>query len=73
MTVEVDLKEMKDLLCMLNKKLDLLIENRETLSIMSFLEKSLKDFLGIEPDVYSMKDVKVRYSSARWLVPKMTL
>jgi hypothetical protein len=73
MTVEVDLKEMKDLLCMLNKKLDLLIENRETLSIMSFLEKSLKDFLGKEPDVYSMKDVKVRYSSAHWLVPKMTL
>ena len=62
MTVEVDLKEMKDLLCMLNKKIDLLIENRETLSVMFLAEKSLKDFLSEEPDVYSMKDVKVRYS-----------
>jgi hypothetical protein len=62
MTVEVDLKEMKDLLCMLNKKIDLLIENRETLSVMFLAEKSLKDFLSKEPDVYSMKDVKVRYS-----------
>jgi len=62
MTVEVDLKEMKDLLCMLNRKIDLLIENRETSSVMFLAEKSLKDFLDKEPDVYSVKDVKVRYS-----------
>jgi hypothetical protein len=62
MTVDVDLKELKDLLCILNKKIDLLIENRETLSVMFLAEKSLKNFLGKEPDVYSMKDVKVRYS-----------
>ena len=62
MTVDVDLKELKDLLCMLNKKLDLLIETRETLSVVFLAEKSLKAFLGKEPDVYSMKDVKVRYS-----------
>jgi len=62
MTIESDLKEMKDLLCMLNKKIDLLIENRERLSVMFLAEKSSKDFLGKEPDVYSMKDVKVRYS-----------
>lgn len=62
MTVEVDLKEMKDLLCMLNKKIDLLIENRGTLSVMFLADKSLKGLLGKEPDAYSMKDVKVRYS-----------
>jgi len=62
MTIEMDLKEIKDLLCVLNKKIDLLIENREILSLMVLAEKSLKDFLGKEPDVYSMKDVKVRYS-----------
>ena len=61
MTIEMDLKEIKDLLCVLNKKIDLLIENREILSLMVLAEKSLKDFLGKEPDVYSMKDVKVRY------------
>jgi len=62
MTVEVDLKEIKNLLSLLNKKIDVLIESRDTLSLMLLAEKSMKDFLIEEPDVYSMKDVKVRYS-----------
>jgi len=62
MTIEIDLKEIKDLLSVLNRKIDLLIEDRETLSLMVLAEKSLNDFLGKEPDVYSVKDVKVRYS-----------
>lgn len=62
MTIEIDLKEIKDLLSVLNRKIDLLIENRETLSLMVLAEKSLKGFLYKEPDVYSLKDVKVRYS-----------
>jgi hypothetical protein len=62
MTIEVDLKEIKNLLSLLNKKIDVLIESRETLSLMLLAEKSMKDFLIEEPDVYSMKDVKVRYS-----------
>jgi len=62
MTIEIDLKEIKDLLSVFNRKIDLLIEDRETLSLMVLAEKSLNDFLGKEPDVYSVKDVKVRYS-----------
>jgi len=62
MTIEIDLKEIKNLLSVLNKKIDLLIESRETLSLMFWAEKSLKDFLNEEPNVYSIKDVKVRYS-----------
>ncbi|MDH7563426.1 MAG: hypothetical protein QHH24_00880 [Candidatus Bathyarchaeota archaeon] len=62
MTIEIDLKEIKNLLSVLNKKIDLLIESRETLSLMFLAEKSLKDFLNEEPNVYSIKDVKVRYS-----------
>jgi len=61
MTIEVDLKEIKSLLSTLNKKIDSLIEDRETLSVMTLAEKSLKDFLEKEPDVYSVKDIKVRY------------
>jgi len=61
MTIEVDLKEIKSLLSTLNKKIDSLIEDRETLSVMALAEKSLKDFLEKEPDVYSVKDIKVRY------------
>ena len=61
MTIEVDLKEIKNLLSALNKKIDMLIEDKETLSLMTLAEKSLKDFLEKEPDVYSIKDIKVRY------------
>ena len=42
----------------LNKKIDTLIESR---AIMMLAEKSLKDFLEKELDIYSAKDVKVRY------------
>jgi len=61
MTIEVDLKEIKDLLSALNRKIDLLIGDRETLALMVLAEKSLKEFFDKEPDVYSLKDVKVRY------------
>jgi len=61
MTIEVDLREIKSLLSALNKKIDMLIEDRETLSMMVLAERSLKDFLEKEPDVYSVKDIKVRY------------
>lgn len=61
MTIEVDLREIKDSLSALNKKVDVLIEGRKTLSIMVLEERSLRDFLETEPDVYSVKDIKVKY------------
>lgn len=61
MTIEVDLREIRSLLSVLNKKIDVLIEDRETLSVMVLAERSFKDFLEKEPDVYSVKDLKVRY------------
>jgi len=45
----------------LNMKLDALIQERETLGMMSLSERALKDFLASEPDLYSSKDVKVAY------------
>jgi len=62
MTSKVDLREIKDLLVELNRKIDLLIEDRETLALMVLAEKALKDFFEKEPDVYSVKDVRVRYT-----------
>jgi len=62
MTSKVDLREIKDLLVELNRKIDLLIEDRETLALMVLAEKALKDFFEKEPDVYSVKDVRVRYA-----------
>ncbi|MBO3840559.1 MAG: hypothetical protein QXZ04_07255 [Thermoproteota archaeon] len=61
MTVEVDLKEIKELLSSLNRKIDMLIEDRETLALMMISEKSLKGFLEDEPDIYSVSDIRVRY------------
>ncbi len=60
MTIEVELKEIKVLLSEVNKKLDSLLEERETAIIMSLEEQSLKEFLTEEPDIYSLKDVKTK-------------
>ena len=60
MTIEVDLREIKLLLSELNKKIDVLIEEKETSALMALAEKSLKDFLEKEPDIYTVKDVKAK-------------
>jgi predicted nucleotidyltransferase len=62
MTIEVDLKEIRNLLSELNKKLDVLIEEKdsETCALMALAEKSLKDFLEKEPDIYTVKDIKAK-------------
>lgn len=60
MTIEVDLKEIKSLLSQVSSKLDLLLEEKDTFALMALEEKSLKAFLESEPDVYSVKDLKVK-------------
>jgi len=61
MTVEVDMKEIKNLIATLNRKLDLLIESKGNMSLMQLAEKSLEGFLEEEPDIYTVEAVKVRY------------
>ena len=56
-----DLTEIKRLLIDISRKLDLILEDREIIGMMKLSEISLKDFLESEPDLYSIKDVKVRY------------
>lgn len=62
MTIETELKEIKERLLELNEKLDSLLEERETQAAMKLTEKSLKEFLETEPDLYTEKDLKVKYS-----------
>ena len=57
MTIETDLKEIRNLLSTLNKKIDVLLEDKESLPYMVLAEKSLKEFLEKEPDSYTIKDV----------------
>ena len=61
MEIDVEIKEIKELLSMLNEKMDLLIGDRETLSMMKLAESSLKAFFEGEPELYSLNDAKVRY------------
>jgi hypothetical protein len=62
MTIEVDIKEIKNLLSELNKKLDVLIDekDKDTYALMALAEKSLKKFLEKEPDIYTVKDIKTK-------------
>jgi len=60
-TIEVEIKEIKEMLEELHKKLDGLLQDRETLAMMSISQQSLKDFLASEPDLYPAEDVKVTY------------
>jgi len=60
MTIEVDLREIKSLLSEVNKKLDSLLEEKDSNAIMALVEKSLKGFLEKEPDIYSLKDIKAK-------------
>lgn len=59
--LQSDIVEIKRTLKKLNKKLDNLLEERETAVAMALSERSLRSFLEKEPDIYSLKDVKVKY------------
>jgi hypothetical protein len=60
MTIETDIEEIRNILSTLNKKLDVLIEDRESLQYMVLAERSLKAFLEKEPDIYTVKDIKTK-------------
>jgi hypothetical protein len=61
LTIEVEIKEIKEMLQKLNRRLDSLVQDREALAMMAISQQSLTDFLTGEPDLYSVKDVKVAY------------
>ncbi|MBI5253554.1 MAG: hypothetical protein HY930_04045 [Euryarchaeota archaeon] len=61
MSTDVDIREIKHYLQELNKKIDELFEEKEIISAMKVSEKSLVDFISEEPEIYSIKDLKVRY------------
>lgn len=58
MSIETELKEIKDMITELNKKINALIEEREVYAMMKLSEQSLQAFLRQEPDLYTVQDVK---------------
>jgi len=61
LTIEVEIKEIKEMLQKLNRRLDSLVQDREALAMMAISQQSLADFLTGETDLYSVKDLKVTY------------
>jgi len=61
MSIESDLAEIKKMLTDISRKLDEMLEEREIIGMMKLSEISLKEFLENEPDIYSIKDLKIRY------------
>jgi len=61
MTIEVEIREIKEMLEQLNKKLDAFVHNREAVAMMTIAQQSLSEFLANEPDLYSVRDLKVAY------------
>ncbi len=61
MSIEVEIKDIKQRLAEISKKLDELLYEREIISLMKLSEKSLSELLEEEPDIYKIEDLKVRY------------
>jgi len=61
MSIEAEVRDMKQHLIELSEKVDELLYEREIVSIMKLAEKSLSGFFEGEPDIYRIEDLKVRY------------
>lgn len=59
--IEAEVHEIRQQITEISRKLDILLEERETLGIMKLSEKVLYKFLDEEPDLYSVDDIKAAY------------
>jgi hypothetical protein len=61
MNIEAEVRDLKLQIVRMSKKIDELVSERETISMMKLAEASLSGLLDREPDIYRMEDLKVRY------------
>jgi len=59
--IEVEVRDIKQRVIEISKKLDDLMFEREITAMMKITEKSLFEFFGDEKDIYKITDLKVRY------------
>jgi len=59
--IESELKDIKQHIIEISKKLDELMYEREITAMMKLAEKSLSGFFEDEADIYKITDLKVRY------------
>ena len=61
MSIEAEVRDMKQHLIALSEKTDEWLHEREIVSIMKLAEKSLSEFFEDETDIYRIEDLMVRY------------
>ena len=61
MNIEAEVRDLKLQIVRMSKKIDALLSETETVSMMKLAETSLSEFLESEPDIYVIEDLKVRY------------
>ena len=61
MDIQTEVKDIKQHLVEISKRVDELMYEREISAVMKLTEKSLSEFFKDEPDIYGMEDLKVRY------------
>jgi len=61
MNIESEVRDIKQHIIEISKKIDELMHEREISAMMKLAEKSLSEFFEGEPDIYRAEDLKVRY------------
>ena len=61
MNLEAEVRDVKQHVLEILKRMDELVYERELVSLMKLTEHSLSEFLEAEPDIYTLADLKVRY------------
>ena len=61
MNIEAEVREIKEHIVEISKKIDESLQERETISMMKLAERSLSRFVESEPAIYKIEDLKVRY------------
>lgn len=59
--VESDIRVINKGIQQLNRRIDLILEQQDTLGMMRLSDRSLASFLSEEPDIYTIADCKVVY------------
>ena len=60
MNIEAEVRDIKEHIVEISKKIDELLQERETVSMVKLAERSLSRFVESEPDIHRIQDLKVR-------------
>jgi len=61
MSIEAEVRDIKQRVIEISKKIDELMYEKEITAMMRLSEKSLSGFFDDEKDIYKISDLKVRY------------